>query len=159
MLADLWHAPSHHNAVGTATTGSSEAIQLGGLAMKRIWQEKRKAAGKSIHEPGPNIVMGANAQVALEKFARYFDVEMRLVPISVESKYRLDPKKAMEYVDENTIGVYVILGSTHAPSFGIVFSDVRIQAHTPGITNPLKKWRICSTITRREPGIPFQSMV
>lgn len=79
--------------------------------MKRLWQEKRKAAGKSIHEPGPNIIMGANAQVALEKFARYFDVETRLVPISAESKYCLDPKKAMEYVDENTIGVYVILGS------------------------------------------------
>lgn len=81
--------------------------------MKRIWQERRKAAGKSIHEPGPNIVMGANAQVALEKFARYFEVECRLVPVSVESKYRLDPKKAMEFVDENTIGVYVILGSTY----------------------------------------------
>ncbi|KAI0255407.1 glutamate decarboxylase [Lactifluus subvellereus] len=113
ILSDLWNAPSHHHAVGTATTGSSEAIQLGGLAMKRIWQEKRKAAGKSIHEPGPNIVMGANAQVALEKFARYFEVEMRLVPVSVESKYRLDPKRAMEYVDENTIGIYVILGSTY----------------------------------------------
>jgi len=113
ILADLWHAPSAKQAIGTATTGSSEAIQLGGLAMKRIWQEKRKAAGKSIHEPGPNIVMGANAQVALEKFARYFEVECRLVPISVESKYRLDPKKAMEFVDENTIGVYVILGSTY----------------------------------------------
>ena len=113
--------------MGTATTGSSEAIQLGGLAMKRIWQEKRKAAGKSIHEPGPNIVMGANAQVALEKFARYFDVEMRLVPVSVESHYRLDPKRAMEYVDENTIGVYVILGSMHASNFGIVcFSDIHI---------------------------------
>ncbi|KAH7889792.1 glutamate decarboxylase [Phlebopus sp. FC_14] len=113
ILADLWHAPSTHQAIGTATTGSSEAIQLGGLAMKRIWQERRKAAGKSIHEPGPNIVMGANAQVALEKFARYFEVECRLVPVSVESKYRLDPAKAMEYVDENTIGVYVILGSTY----------------------------------------------
>ncbi|VDC05381.1 unnamed protein product, partial [Peniophora sp. CBMAI 1063] len=113
ILADLWHAPAASKAVGTATTGSSEAIQLGGLAMKRIWQEKRKAAGKSIHEPGPNIVMGANAQVALEKFARYFEVECRLVPISEESHYRLDPKKAMEYVDENTIGVYVILGSTY----------------------------------------------
>ncbi|THH33849.1 hypothetical protein EUX98_g320 [Antrodiella citrinella] len=95
ILADLWHAPSSSQAIGTATTGSSEAIQLGGLAMKRLWQEKRKAQGKSIHEPGPNIIMGANAQVALEKFAR------------------LDPKKAMEYVDENTIGVYVILGSTY----------------------------------------------
>jgi len=56
--------------------------------------------------------MGANAQVALEKFARYFEVECRLVPVSIESKYRLDPKKAMEYIDENTIGVFVILGST-----------------------------------------------
>ena len=119
-MAELWHAPSHHRAVGTATTGSSEAIQLGGLAMKRIWQEKRKTAGKSIHEPGPNIVMGANAQVALEKFARYFDVETRLVPVSVESKYRLDPKKAMEYIDENTIGVYVILGSMNIPGSGFI---------------------------------------
>ena len=88
--------------------------------MKRLWQEKRKAAGKSIHEPGPNIVMGANAQVALEKFARYFEVETRLVPISVESKYRLDPKKAMEYIDENTIGVYVILGSMNVPGSGCI---------------------------------------
>ncbi|KIK80461.1 hypothetical protein PAXRUDRAFT_833509 [Paxillus rubicundulus Ve08.2h10] len=113
ILADLWHAPSTKQAIGTATTGSSEAIQLGGLAMKRIWQERRKAASKSIHEPGPNIVMGANAQVALEKFARYFEVECRLVPVNSESKYRLDPKKAMEYIDENTIGVFVILGSTY----------------------------------------------
>ena len=117
MLANLWHAPSGKQAIGTATTGSSEAIQLGGLAMKRIWQEKRKKAGKSIHEPGPNIVMGSNAQVALEKFARYFEVECRLVPVSVESKYRLDPKKAMDFVDENTIGVFVILGSTSSLSF------------------------------------------
>jgi len=52
MLAELWHAPSAKSAIGTATTGSSEGAQLGGLAMKKIWQEKRKAAGKNIHEPG-----------------------------------------------------------------------------------------------------------
>ncbi|KAJ7219060.1 glutamate decarboxylase [Mycena pura] len=116
ILADMWHAPSAQKAIGTATTGSSEAIQLGGLAMKRIWQEKRKAAGKSIHEPGPNIIMGANAQVALEKFASRsfpFTPRCRLVPISVESHYRIDPKKTMELVDENTIGIFVILGSTY----------------------------------------------
>lgn len=56
--------------------------------------------------------MSASSQVALEKFARYFDVECRLVPVSKESRYHLDVKKAMEYIDENTIGVYVILGST-----------------------------------------------
>ena len=138
ILANLWHAPDQAHAIGTATTGSSEAIQLGGLAMKRIWQEKRKAAGKSIHDPGPNIVMGtyfylyfagfsdgAFVQEPMHKwhlkslcfdvlpvtiqtidfrFARYFEVECRLVPVTAESRYRLDPKHAMEYVDENTIG-------------------------------------------------------
>lgn len=68
--------------------------------------------------------MGANAQVALEKFARYFDVECRLVPVSVESKYRLDPKKAMEYIDENTIGVYVILGSMFSSSSSVSLSKI-----------------------------------
>lgn len=81
MVSDLWHAPKGGKAMGTATTGSSEAIMLGGLALKKRWQAKMKAAGKSIHEPGPNIVMGNEAQVALEKFARYFDVECRLVPV------------------------------------------------------------------------------
>lgn len=139
MIADLWHAPSAKEAIGTATTGSSEAVHLGGLAMKKIWQKARKAAGKSIHEPGyvipsfylsfyklivnrPNIVMSANAQVALEKFARYFDVECRLVPVSEESRYHLDVKKAMEYIDENTIGVFVILGSTLS-GFTAKFND------------------------------------
>ncbi|POW10279.1 hypothetical protein PSTT_06125 [Puccinia striiformis] len=83
--------------------------QLGGLAMKKIWQAKRKAAGKSIHEPGPNIVMGANAQI--------FRCGMRLVPVSEETNYCLDPERAMEYVDENTIGVFVILGSTYTGHF------------------------------------------
>ena len=55
--------------------------------------------------------MGANAQVALEKFARYFDVETRLVPVSEKTNYTLSPDEAIKFVDENTIGVFVILGS------------------------------------------------
>ncbi|GAA5984567.1 hypothetical protein JCM10908_003403 [Rhodotorula pacifica] len=118
MVAKLWHAADQgENATGCATTGSSEAAQLGGLAMKKIWQERRKAQGKSIHEPGPNIVMGANAQVALEKFARYFDVEARMVPVDASTNYVMDPKRAMQYVDENTIGVFVILGSTYTGTY------------------------------------------
>lgn len=65
ILGNLWNIPKGETAIGTATTGSSEAIHLGGLAMKRTWQNKRKEEGKSIEKP--NIVMGANAQVALEK--------------------------------------------------------------------------------------------
>ncbi|KAK9895308.1 glutamate decarboxylase [Cystobasidium minutum MCA 4210] len=113
MLASLWKAPHSSNALGTCTTGSSEAIMLGGLAAKKRWQAKMKAAGKDIHNPGPNVVMGANAQVAIEKFARYFDVETRLVPVDESTRYCMSPDRAMEYVDENTICVFVILGSTY----------------------------------------------
>ena len=60
MVAKLWHAADQgEDATGCATTGSSEAAQLGGLAMKKRWQERRRAEGKSIHEPGPNIVSGS----------------------------------------------------------------------------------------------------
>ena len=57
--------------------------------------------------------MGANAQVALEKFARYFEVEARILPVTSSSSYRLDPSLVAAALDENTIGVFVILGSTY----------------------------------------------
>jgi glutamate decarboxylase len=111
MMADLWKAPKEGKAIGTATAGSSEAIMLGGLAMKKRWQEARKAASKDHFHP--NIVFGSNAQVALEKFARYFDVETRLVPVKETNGFVMDPHDALSFIDENTIGVIVILGSTY----------------------------------------------
>ena len=39
ILADLWHAPDTSEATGCSTTGSSEAAMLGGLALKRRWQQ------------------------------------------------------------------------------------------------------------------------
>ncbi|KAH7037603.1 pyridoxal phosphate-dependent transferase [Microdochium trichocladiopsis] len=111
IIAHMWGVQKGEKAIGSATTGSSEAIHLGGLAMKRRWQEARQAAGKDTLKP--NIIMGANAQVALEKFARYFDVEARILPVSKESHYRLDPELVKQNIDENTIGVFVILGSTY----------------------------------------------
>lgn len=102
IIAHLWGVQKGERAIGTATTGSSEAIHLGGLAMKRRWQEKRRAEGKDASNP--NIVMGANAQVALEKFARYFEVESRILPVSKKSNFRLDPDLVKENIDENTIG-------------------------------------------------------
>ena len=53
MIGNLWGGPKGVQAVGTATTGSSEAILLGGLAMKRRWQEKRRAAGIETISPLP----------------------------------------------------------------------------------------------------------
>jgi glutamate/tyrosine decarboxylase-like PLP-dependent enzyme len=45
-------------------------------------------------------VQGVNAR----KFARYFDVEARIIPVSKESNYCLDVSKIRENLDENTIG-------------------------------------------------------
>ena len=115
ILAHLWGVQKGEQAVGAPTVGSSEAIHLGGLAMKRRWQERRRAQGKDTLSP--NIIMGANAQVALEKFARYFEVEARILPVSAASNYCLDPDLVRQNIDDNTIGVFVILGSTYTGHF------------------------------------------
>jgi glutamate decarboxylase len=114
MLSHLWHAPDAEQATGCSTTGSSEAAMLGGLALKRRWQKARKAAGKPA--ASPNIVMGANVQVCWEKFANYWEVEMRLVPME-GSRYHLTADEAVRYCDENTIGVVAVLGSTFDGSY------------------------------------------
>lgn len=75
IIANMWGVQKGEKAIGTATTGSSEAIALGGMAMKRRWKERRMAAGKDSSKP--NVIMAANAQVALLKFARYFECEAR----------------------------------------------------------------------------------
>ncbi|KAI3895398.1 hypothetical protein MKX03_032611 [Papaver bracteatum] len=111
MIARLFNAPLEEAeaAVGVGTVGSSEAIMLAGLAFKRRWQNKMRAEGKPCDKP--NIVTGANVQVCWEKFARYFEVELKEVKLS-EGYYVMDPAKAVEMVDENTICVAAILGST-----------------------------------------------
>ncbi|XP_055828188.1 glutamate decarboxylase [Solanum dulcamara] len=111
MIAHLFNAPLEdgETAVGVGTVGSSEAIMLAGLAFKRIWQNKMKAQGKPYDKP--NIVTGANVQVCWEKFARYFEVELKEVKLT-DGYYVMNPEKAVEMVDENTICVAAILGST-----------------------------------------------
>src|SRR6478672_11420819 len=110
ILSRLWHAPDAADATGCSTTGSSEAAMLGGLALKRRWQKRRKAEGKPADKP--NIVMGINVQICWEKFANYWDVEMRLVPMEGE-RFTLSAEEAVKLCDENTIGVVAILGSTY----------------------------------------------
>ncbi|KAL0093697.1 glutamate decarboxylase [Phycomyces blakesleeanus] len=113
MIARLFHAPvgrSTEEALGCSTIGSSEAVILGTLAMKRRWQLGRKAKGLSTENP--NIILGANCQVAWHKATRYLEIESREVPCTKDLLY-MDPKKAVDLVDENTIGVCAILGSTY----------------------------------------------
>ena len=107
MLADLFHAPGE--TTGCRTQGSSEAIMLGALSLKWKWKERREAAGQSSDKP--NLVFGGDVHVVWEKFCRYFDVEPRTVPLA-ENKYTIGPDDVRPNLDENTIGVVGVLGTT-----------------------------------------------
>ena len=108
ILADLWHAQRSWQTVGCSTTGSSEAAMLGGLALKWAWRTRQQEAGKDITKP--NIVTGP-VQICWKKFARYFDVEIREVPLK-GGALGLLPENLREFCDENTIGVVATLGVT-----------------------------------------------
>lgn len=117
MIARMFNAPTHdedENSMGTSTVGSSEAIMLGTLAMKKRWQNKRKAAGKDYSKP--NIVMNSAVQVCWEKAARYFEVDERYV-FCTEDRYVIDPAEAVNLVDENTIGICAIIGTTYTGEY------------------------------------------
>jgi glutamate decarboxylase len=109
MLAELWNSPEPENTIGTSTIGSSEACMLGGLALKWRWRKKMRALGKPVDKP--NLVTGTNTQVCWHKFARYWDVEPREVPLN-GNEVITNPEGAAAACDENTIGVVSVLGST-----------------------------------------------
>jgi glutamate decarboxylase len=114
ILARLWNAPGTKETIGTSTLGSSEAALLCGMALKWRWRERQRAQGKPTDKP--NLVMGINVQVCWEKFARYWEVEPRFVPVE-PGRYHLTAEEAVKYCDENTIGVITILGSTFDGSY------------------------------------------
>ncbi|KAK9328902.1 pyridoxal phosphate-dependent transferase [Lipomyces starkeyi] len=116
MIGRLFNAPTGAGAaaVGTSTVGSSEAIMLAVLAMKKRWQNQHRAAGKDVSNP--NIVMSSAVQVCWEKAARYFEVEEKYV-YCTKDRYVIDPEETVKLVDENTIGICVILGTTYTGEY------------------------------------------
>jgi glutamate decarboxylase len=109
ILARLYNAPSEYNPVGTSAIGSSEAIMLGLLAHKWNWKKKRESEGKPTDNP--NVIFGEDVHVVWKKFARYFDVEPRIIPMEIDN-YVLDLEKVQENIDENTICVGAVVGTT-----------------------------------------------
>jgi glutamate decarboxylase len=103
-IAGLWHEDDGR-FVGCSTSGSSEAVMLSGLAMLRYWKESGRGSG------APNLVYGSHVHVCWPKFSNFWDVEPRVIPIE-EGRTTLDPELAAAAVDENTIGVVAVLGST-----------------------------------------------
>ena len=120
MMADLWNAPDSANTVGTSAIGSSEACMLGGMAAKWRWRARQEAAGKPTDKP--NMVCGA-VQVVWHKFAKYWDIEIREVPMK-HGQYQMDPQDVLDRVDENTIMVVPTLGLTYTG----VYEDVKAIA-------------------------------
>ena len=110
MLGDLFNAPDPAKVVGVGTIGSSEAIMLGLLAHKRSWRHRQQAAGQPTNLP--NVVFGAETHVVWDKFANYFDVEMRKIPMR-HDRFVLSAEDVAQQVDENTIAVGAVLGTTH----------------------------------------------
>jgi glutamate decarboxylase len=116
MMADLWNAPEAANTAGSSAIGSSEACMMAGLAAKWRWREKRRAAGLSTDSP--NMVCGP-VQVVWHKFARYWDIEMREVPMA-PGHYCMDADDMLALVDENTIFVVPTLGVTYTGEYELV---------------------------------------
>jgi glutamate decarboxylase len=109
MEAELFNIPDHCHPTGVTTIGSSEAIMLGLLAHKWTWRKARKAAGLDTQQP--NIIFGADVHTCWEKFARYFDVDMRVIPLQAD-KFTINASDVEPLLDENTIAVGAVLGTT-----------------------------------------------
>jgi len=135
MLAKLYNAPGE--TTGARTQGSSEAIMLGALSLKWKWRERREAAGQATDKP--NLVFGGDVHVVWEKFCRYFDVEPRIVPLQPD-KYVIGPEDVEPHIDENTIGVAAVLGTTftgHADRIGEINDLLVALRNDKGIDVPL----------------------
>ena len=115
ILADLWNSPDAANTLGTSTTGSSEAAMLGGMALLWKWRARQRAAGQP--DDKPNLVTGP-VQICWHKFARYWDVEHREIPMEGD-RLIMTAEEVLKRVDENTIGV--------VPTLGVTFT-VRLRA-------------------------------
>lgn len=70
---------------------------LAGLSMKRSWQEKATDADQPL-----NVIIGSNAHACVFKFAAYFDVEPRVVPVTAQSDHVFDVSHLEERIDHRT---------------------------------------------------------
>lgn len=116
MIADLWHAKESEKYIGTSTIGSSEACMLGGMAMKFAWRKRAEKLGVDTQAKKPNLIISSGYQVCWEKFCVYWDVELREIPMT-EDHLSLDAEKAIEAIDEYTIGIVGILGITYTGQY------------------------------------------
>ena len=152
ILADLWNSPEAENTLGTSTTGSSEAAMLGGMALLWKWRERRRAAGLSTDKP--NLICGP-VQVCWHKFARYWDIELREIPME-HDRLIMTPDAVLSRADENTIGVLPTLGVTftgqYEPVQAVSAALDDLQARTGLVTSRSSTMAVQSTAFRLSRG-------
>jgi glutamate decarboxylase len=135
MVSELFHTPG--DPVGASTIGSSEAVMLAGLAMKWRWRARRGIGATDAQRP--NLVLGTNVQVVWEKFCKYWDVEPRYLPMA-PGRYAITPEQVVDALDENTIGVVAILGSTFTGEYepiGAIHDAIAASNASTGFDVPL----------------------
>lgn len=150
ILAKLWNSPEAPYCTGTSTVGSSEACMLGGISALKRWQKRRRA--KNLPTDKPNFIISSCMQVVWEKFAIYWDVEMRMVPVTKE-KITLDPEDAIKMCDENTICIVPIQGVTITG----LNDDVKALNDAVDKLNTKTGWEICIHVDAATGGfiLPF----
>lgn len=129
IIEDLWHGKE---TIGSSTIGSSEGCILGGLNMK---MRHRKVFPNN--QQKLNLIISSGYQVCWEKFAVYFDVELREVPIDKDDM-TLNIDKVISAIDSNTIGVVGILGVTYTGMYDDIEQlDKRIGEYNAKASFPL----------------------
>lgn len=96
MMGDLMNGPSVH---GYVTTGGTESNIQALRAMRNICNIKN-----------PNVIIPESAHFSFDKIADMLEIEIRKAALDSEFKVDMDSMKSL--VDEHTIGLVGIAGST-----------------------------------------------
>ncbi|MBU0615181.1 MAG: aminotransferase class V-fold PLP-dependent enzyme [Nanoarchaeota archaeon] len=122
MLGSLFNLD---NPYGEVTSGSSEAVFISLLAHKLKWAEEHGNMAR------PNLIVGVNAHNCFDKFARFFDVEIRKVPLGMD--LAMDASSVEARVDKNTFCIVGTACSSEAGAMDDIIKLDRIAArhHIP----------------------------
>jgi glutamate decarboxylase len=108
-IASMFHLPEGAEYFARSTAGSSEAIGLSMLIHKERWRQKQSKLNRK-----PNIVLCADAHLSWYKFAQYFSIEVRQIPLLENGEFPFD--NYIQQIDEDTIVAVLIVGSTFTGS-------------------------------------------
>ena len=105
FILDLLGASKSKDYKSFTTTGSSEAVFLAVLLLKRYWQSRHQSTKGRL-----NLIIGSNSHISWIKAAHYLDVDTQIVPLD-KKQLTMDFSKLSMLINERTIGVNCTLGA------------------------------------------------